>query len=155
VQKPTGKFLVSIFWDQDCIHLKYFLRKVQTKNADHYSPLLVQLKDILKEKRRGNFTEGSSSLHNNALAHRVLATQKKLDCLGFQYLDNPFYSRDLALSEYNLFLRLKKQLKCRLFPSDAEVIFVADTWLDGQTYYFLFSGLQKSQPRAKMCIDFV
>ena len=35
--------------------------KVQTINADHYSSLLVQLKDILKEKLCGNFTEESSS----------------------------------------------------------------------------------------------
>jgi hypothetical protein len=40
--------------------------------------LLVQLKDILKEQRRGNFTKGVLLLNDNIPAHRALATEKKL-----------------------------------------------------------------------------
>ena len=48
----------------------------------------------------------------------------------------------------------KKQLKGRHFSSDAEVIAVAETWLDGQPSDFLFlSGLQKLEQRAKKCIE--
>ena len=46
------KVLASIFWDQDGILLNDYLPKDQTINAEYYSSLLVQLKDILKEKRR-------------------------------------------------------------------------------------------------------
>jgi len=63
----------------------------------------VQLKDILKEIRRGKFTKAVLFLHHNAPVHRALATHKKLDYLGFQYLDNPPYSPDLAPSDYQLF----------------------------------------------------
>ena len=59
VQKSAGKFLASIFWDQDGILLIDYLPKGQTINAEYYLSLLLQLKDILKEKRRGNFTMGS------------------------------------------------------------------------------------------------
>jgi histone-lysine N-methyltransferase SETMAR len=52
--------------------------------------------------------------------------------MGFQCLDHPPYSPDLAPSEYRLFPGLKKQLKGRHFSSDVEVIAAADTWLDGQ-----------------------
>jgi len=48
VQKSAGKFLVSIFWDQDGILLIDYLPKGQTINAEFYSSLLVQLKDVLK-----------------------------------------------------------------------------------------------------------
>jgi len=93
----------------------------------------VQLKDILKEKRRGKITKGISFLHDNAPAHRALATHKKLAYLGFQRLDHPPYSPDLAPSDYHLFSGLKqKQLKSRHFSSDAEVIVAMETWLDGQ-----------------------
>ena len=51
VQKFAGKVLASIFWDQDGILLIDYLPKGQTINADYYLSLLVQLKDILKEKR--------------------------------------------------------------------------------------------------------
>jgi len=85
-----------------------YLLKGQTINAEYYSSLLVQFKDILKEKRRGKFTKGVSFLHDNAPAHRALATQKKLAYLGFLCLDHPPYSPDLAPSDYHLFPGLKK-----------------------------------------------
>jgi len=58
VQKPAGKILASIFWDQDGILLIDYLPNGQTINAEYYSSLLVKLKDILKEKRPGKFTKG-------------------------------------------------------------------------------------------------
>jgi len=105
--KIRWKILASIFLDEDGIlHIDY-LPKGQTINAEYYSSLLVQLKGILKEKRRGKFTKGVLFLHDNAPAHRAHATQKKLACLGFQCLDHPPYSPDLAPSDYHLFPGLK------------------------------------------------
>jgi len=71
----------------------------------------VQLKDILKEKRRGKFTKGVMFLHDNAPAYRTLATQKKLAYLSFHCLDNPPYSPDLAPSVYHLFSEQKKTIE--------------------------------------------
>ena len=51
-----------------------YLPKGQTINAEYYSSLLVQLKDIVKEKRRGKVTNWVLFLHDNAPAHRALAT---------------------------------------------------------------------------------
>jgi len=96
----------------------------------------VQLKDILKEKRRSKFTKGVLFLHDNAPAHWALATQKKLAYLGFQCLDHPSYSPDLAPSDYHLFLGLKKTIE-RSF--DSQVIAAVETSLDGQpSIYFFF-----------------
>jgi len=103
---------------------------------EYYSSLLVQLKDILKEKRRGKVIKEVLFLHDNAPAHWALATQKKLAYLGFQCLDHPPYSPDLAPSDYHLFPGLKKQLKAHHFSSDEEVIIAAGTWLDGQASEF-------------------
>ena len=71
-------------------------------------------------------------MHDNVPSHRALATQKKLACLGFQCLDRPPYSPDLASSDYHLFCGLEKELEVHHFSSDAEVIAAAETWLDGQ-----------------------
>ena len=76
--------------------------------------------------------QGGLVLDDNAPAHRALATQKKLAYLGFQCLDHPPYSPDLAPSDYHLFPGLKKQLKVRHFSYDADVIPAAETRLDGQ-----------------------
>jgi len=40
-------------------------------------------------------------LHNNAPADQALATQKKLAYLGFQCLEHPPYSPDVAPSDYH------------------------------------------------------
>jgi len=48
----------------------------------------------------------------------------------------------------------KKQLKDRHFPSDAEVIAAAETWLDGQfSEFFVLSGLQNLEQRTKKYIE--
>jgi histone-lysine N-methyltransferase SETMAR len=109
-----------------------FQRVKLSTNVEYYSSLLVQLKDILEEKRRGNVTKGVLFLRDNALAHWALAMQKKLAYLGFQCLDHPPYSPDVALSDYHLFRRLKEQLKGHHFSSNTKVIPAAESWLDGQ-----------------------
>ena len=83
VQKSAGKVLALIFWDQYGVLLIDYLPKDQTINAVYYSFLLVQLKEILKEKRRGKVIEGVLFLHDNAPAHRAHARQKKRAYLGF------------------------------------------------------------------------
>ena len=121
VQKSTGKFFASIFWDQDSILLIDYLPKDQTINAEYWLSLLLQLKDILKEKCCRKVTKVVLFLHDSALAHWALVTHKKLAYLGFQCLDHPSYSQDLALLDYHLFLGLKKQLKGCHFSSNVEV----------------------------------
>jgi hypothetical protein len=78
--------------------------ELSTRSITH---LLVQLKDILKEKRSASFTKGVLFLHDNASAHPLLATHKKLTYLGVQYLDHPPYSPSLVPSDYHLFLGLE------------------------------------------------
>jgi hypothetical protein len=72
--------------NQEGILFVDYFQKGKTINAEYYSSLLVQLKDILKENRPGKVTKGVLFLHN-APAHRALATQKKLAYLGFQCLE--------------------------------------------------------------------
>ena len=76
VQKSAGRFLASISWDQDGILLTDYLPEGQSINAEYYSSLLVQLKDILKEKRHGKVTKGVWFLHDNASAHGM--TERRL-----------------------------------------------------------------------------
>ena len=152
VQKFAGKFLASIFWDQDNILPNDYLPKGQTINAEYYHFCWCNWRTF-EGKRRGKFTNGVLFLHDNAPAHRALATQKKLAYLGLQCLDHPPCSPDLAPSDYHLFPGLKKQLKGRHFSSDSEVIAAAETWLDGQPSEFFLSCLQKLEQRAKKRIE--
>jgi histone-lysine N-methyltransferase SETMAR len=96
---PTCCDLVSIFWNQDGILLIDYLPKGQTINPENYSSLLVQMKDIFKKKNQREGHQVVLFLHDNAPIHRALATQKKMAYLGFQCLDHPPYSPDLAPSD--------------------------------------------------------
>ena len=131
-----------ILWNQEGVLLIDYLPKVQTINAENHSFLLVQLRDIFKEKRRGEVTKVILFLHDNSPVPRALATQNKLSYLDFHCLHHPTYTPDLAPSDYLLFPGLKKQLKFRHFTSDAEVIAADEKWLDGQHSDFFFSGLK-------------
>jgi len=95
-KNPLEKFSPRFFGDPDDIFHIDYLPKGQTINEEYYSSLLVQLKDILKEKRRVKVTKGVLFVHVNAPAHRALATQMRMAYLGFQYLDHLPYSPDLA-----------------------------------------------------------
>jgi len=61
--------------------------------------MLVQMKDILKENLSGKVTKCVLFLHDNAPAHRTVATETKLAYLDFQYLDQPPFAPDLAPSD--------------------------------------------------------
>jgi histone-lysine N-methyltransferase SETMAR len=132
VQTSTGKFLASIFWYQDGILLIDYLPESQTINAEYYSSLLVQLKVTLKEKRRGKVTKVILFLHENAPAHRALATQKTLCFLGFQFLDHLRYSPDLAPSDYHLFPGTINTVESLTFFIRRGGFAAAETCLDGQ-----------------------
>ena len=108
-KNPLEKFSPRFFFNQNDILLIDYLPKVQTINAEYYSSLLVQLKDILKEKRRGKVANAQSS--------RAIATQKNLACPGFQCLDHPSYSPDLAASNYHLICGLKKRKVANFRPT--------------------------------------
>ena len=90
-------------------------------------------------------------MHENAPAHRALATQKKMAYLSIQCLDHPPYSPDLAPSDYHLFPELKKHLKGRHSSSDAEVIAARRPgWADK---FLILIILQKLEQRPKKCIE--
>jgi len=137
VQTSAGKVLPSIFWDQDSILLIDYVSKGQTINAEYYSSLLVQLKDILKEKPRGKVPKAVLFLHDNIPAYWALATQKKLPHLGFQCFDYPAYSPDLAPSDYHLLLGLKNNWKFAIFrPTWRSLLPRRPGWTDNILNFF-------------------
>jgi histone-lysine N-methyltransferase SETMAR len=140
LQKFAGKFLASIVWNQDGIILSDYFPKCQTINAEYYSSMQVQLKDIFKHKDHEKYTKGVLFWHYCAPTNRALALQKKLAYQGFQCLDHPSYSPYLAPSDYQLFHGLYKQLKSRQFSCDAQVIAAAGTWMEEQNSEIFLSG---------------
>ena len=98
----AGKVLASFSGDQDGILRIDYLPKGPSYQR---GILLISAGAIEghfegKTPRGGKVTKGVVFLHDNAPAHRALATQKKLAYLGFQCLDHLPYSPNLAPSDY-------------------------------------------------------
>jgi len=109
---------------------------ILTETLREHAPSYATVKNWVAQFKRGDFSTSDAPrpgspktvttpeiidqiheavFHDNAPAHRALATQKNLSYLGFQRLDYPSYSPDLAPSDYHLFPGLKKELKGRPF----------------------------------------
>ena len=86
VQKSAGKVLALISWDQDGILLIDYLPKGQTINVEYDPSLLVQLKDILKEKRHGKVTKGVLFMQDKAPAHGHLQPRRNWPTLASSVL---------------------------------------------------------------------
>ena len=87
----------------------------------------------MKEKRRGKLRERCALFAEQALAHKAGKMMDVLKNLGFECIDHPPYSPDLAPFDYFLFPNLKKT---------SEVIAAAEQYFSDQTEFFL-KGLKK------------
>lgn len=118
VQKSAGKVMATVFWDAEGIIMVDYLEKGKTVSGEYYALLLGQLRDRLKEIRRGKVTKGVLLLQDNAPAHNSnIAKLAVADC-GYELLPHPPYSPDMAPSDYYLFPNLKLNLKGRSFGSN-------------------------------------
>lgn len=135
-QKSAGKVLATFFWDCKGIVMIDFLEKGSTINSEYYSFLLIKVKEKLKQKRPGKLRNGIQFLQDNAPAHTALQTLNTIQDIGFQVLEHPAYSPDLAPSDYFLFSYLKKMLKGKHFETNSDVIETTKAWFKAQSVDF-------------------
>ena len=155
VQKSAGKVLVSIFfWDKDGILLIDYLPKGQTINAEYYSSLLVQMKDILKEKTPREFHQVGLVLVRQFPGSPSTCNPEETGLSELPMSWSPILFSGSGPVGLPAVPWTEKQLKGLYFSSDEEVITATETWLDGQlSEKFFFSGLQTLEQRAKKCIE--
>jgi len=121
-KNPLEKFSLRFFWDQGGI-----LQLIISKGPNYQCGVLLISAGAIeghfegKTPREGH--QGGLVLARQYPGSPALATQKKLADLGFQYLDHPPYSPNLAPSDYHLFPVLKKQFKVRLVGQLSEFFF--------------------------------
>ena len=153
VTPSAGKVMASVFWDADGIILVDYLEKGRTVTGQYYASLLWQLRANLIKKRHGKVTRGVLYHQDNAPAHKSAVAMAAIHNCGFELLDHPPYSPDLAPSDYHLFPQLKKHLKGTKFHSDSEVIAATEAWLEAQPSEFFYQGLEKLNDRCNKCVN--
>jgi len=121
VTQPAKKIMATIFWDCKGILLIDFKERNTSVNDAYCASVLHKLRDTVKEKRRGMLSRGVCLLHDNAPVHTAAVAKAAVKECGFQEIEHPPYSPDLALSDYYLFSKLKKNLRGKKSDVEEEV----------------------------------
>ncbi|GFV14053.1 mariner Mos1 transposase [Trichonephila clavipes] len=139
--------------DRKGVLLVDFLTRCDTINAAAYCATLHKLRRAIQNKRRGMLSACVVLLHDNARPHTANRTQDLITSFGWEQLDHPPYSPDLAPSNYHLFMHLKKHLAGQRHSDDNEAKTTVKQWLSNQVASFLDDGIQKLVPRYDKCLN--
>lgn len=153
VQRSASKLMATVFWDCDGILLIDYLAKGSTINAVYYAELLRKVRQAIVEKRRGKLSKGILFLQDNAPVHTARVAKLALKETGFEEIDHPPYSPDLAPSDYFLFSNLKKDLRGKRFGSDEEMKAAVQEHFDSQNKINFFNGLKALFKKCNKCIE--
>lgn len=134
---------------------------VQAVEAEMLKNRRATIRDL--EEKLGGVCSSETIRHilvNNLQYHKVCArphtanvTLDLLKKFGWEIIDHPPYSPDVAPSDYHMFPALKKHLGGKKFDSDAEVQKEVNTWLheaDGEWYS---AGIDKFIVRMRKVLE--
>ena len=110
-------------------------------------------RQLTEEHKRRRMEICQTMQHDNARPHVAKATIETINKLGFEVLEHPAYSPDLAPSDYHLFAPLKDALRGRKFSSDESVQKAVHQWLCDQPKTFFSDGIYKLVDRWNKCIE--
>jgi len=144
--------MATVFWDAKGIIMIDYLEKGHTITALYYASLLDRLAAEIRDKRPALKRKAVLFLQDNAPAHKAALTMAKLHELGFQLVDHPPYSPDLAPSDFFLFPELKKTLSGQKFATNAEVITAVNDYFSTQDGSFFSNGIKALEKRWEKCV---
>jgi [histone H3]-lysine36 N-dimethyltransferase SETMAR len=148
------KLLHVVSWDtQGVVHAEN-IEAGMTINAELYSEILERVAEALRANRPERQPSDVIFLHDNALPHTARRTQSKLAELGWEILDHPPYSPDMAPSDFHLFLSLKDNIVGQKFESRAAVERWLDAFYRSKPSSFFGRGIRKLLNRWRGVMDF-
>lgn len=153
VTQSTKKIMATVFWDCQGILMIDIKERNTTVKGTYYATLIEQLRDAIKQKRRGKLSRGVRLLHDNAPVHTAAVAKAAVAKCGFEEIRHPPYSPDLAPSDYYLFSRLKADLRGRRFSSDDEVAQAVFAHFEDKTPEYFFKGIEMLITRSVKCIE--
>ena len=152
-QSSAVKVMATIFWDSRGILMIDYMPHKTKITSEYYADLLRKLRETIKCKRRGKLTKGVLLLHDNAPVHKGHLAQAAIKDCGFQELNHPPYSPDLAPSDYFLFRNLKKNLRGQRFSNDEDLIAAVEGYFEGQPEDFYSEGITSLYSKWQKCIE--
>ena len=93
-----------------------FLPKRITIIGVYYANLLDQLRTAISEKRRGKLSKGVLLQKDNARVHTCKVAMDAVERYGYELIQHPAYSPDLAPCDFFLLPNLKEGYPWMSFP---------------------------------------
>ena len=123
-------------------------------NAEIYSNQLERVKEAMAENRPHRSSKDVLFLHDNARPHASKVTKKKLRELGWEVLEHPPYSPDLAPSDYHLFRSLQHYLKGKQFRRMEEISENISAFFALKPTGFYVKGIARLQERWEKVVEY-
>ena len=146
------KVLLCMWMDTEGVVYWELLPQGQTITAEVYCQQLDRLADALAEKRPHR--QQQIFLHDNARPHTARLTQQKLRQLGWNVLDHPPYSPDLAPTDYKAFRSLQHWLNGKEFATQEEVEKSVQEWMDSKPAGFWVKGIADLPRRWEKVVEY-
>lgn len=150
----SKKVMITVFWDCDGIILIDYLESGRTINSEYYSNLLRNdLRNALKNKRRGKLSSIPLIQQDNARPHTAARTVDTIRQMGWILLPHPPYSPDLAPSDFHLFSALKKPLRGKHFADEEDMKRAVTQWVRKTPRDFFSDGIRRLSNRWRKCLS--
>lgn len=149
----AGKVMGSIFWDSQGVVMIEYLSRGATITGSLYAEQIKKLRNEIREKRRGKLSKVVLFHQDNAPAHKSSVAMAAIEDAGFELMEHPAYSPDLAPSDFYLFPRLKEHLRGQRFQDDDAVVAAVQDFLMGQDEEFYKNGILSLEKRYTKCIN--
>ena len=91
------------FWNADSILIVDYLQKDWTIQGTFYASLLRHLRETIKVKHRGKLRQGLLFHQGNAPAHTSIIAMAVINDCGFEFIQHPLFSPELAPSDFYSF----------------------------------------------------
>ncbi|XP_073399608.1 histone-lysine N-methyltransferase SETMAR-like [Dendrobates tinctorius] len=153
VSSSAGKVMASVFLDAEGIIMVDYFEKGATITGSYCAEQIRRLREAIKEKRRDKLRAGVLFHQDNAPAHKAAVAMATIQEAGFELVENPLYSPDLAPSDFFLFPRLKEHLRGKKFDDNSDVITAVGEFFEGQDQEFFSKGILSLEKRWTKCID--
>ena len=122
-------------------------------NSQYCADLIIKLRQAIIEKHRDKLSRGILLLQDNAPVHTAQVARRAVRDMGFEEINHPPYSPDLATSDFYLFKDLKKALRGRRFFDENEMKSAVDEHFADQVSEYFFRGIKQLHGRCEKCIE--
>lgn len=149
------KVMLCIWWDIKGVLYHELLQPGETVNGDLYKDQLQRLSEQIHLKRpfTGKGPRPVKLLHDNARPHIARAVKDRLLTLGWEVLQHPAYSPDIAPTDYHLFRSMQNSLTGVRFRTLEEIRIWVDDFIKSKDENFFYTGIHSLPEKWRKVVD--